>query len=223
MKQLQYSGQDYLESAIIDGDNNATSVQNINDIAGTPAATDWFMLFDGFRVVPLVTNSANSRSAAGSLGVEDYLETVKLLGTSGRNALDRNRVSLIIDPNVHWKTLALPEVETRDVFSAATVEGGQVRGLWGYDIIVNGNMCKASATQKSNTAGKIDQDTTGNNLYGSILAVRWDQWRLGWKRRMKIETNRIANADVTEIVAQMRVGLTYRDTEASAITYYVGV
>jgi len=223
MKQLQYSGQDYLESAVIDGDNNATSVQNINDIAGTPAATDWFMLFDGFRVVPLVTNSANSRSAAGSLGVEDYLETVKLLGTSGRNALDRNRVSLIIDPNVHWKTLALPEVETRDVFSAATVEGGQVRGLWGYDIIVNGNMCKASATQKSNTAGKIDQDTTGNNLYGSILAVRWDQWRLGWKRRMKIETNRIANADVTEIVAQMRVGLTYRDTEASAITYYVGV
>jgi len=223
MNQLMLAGKDYLESAVVDGDTESTATTNINDIAGTPAATDWFMVFDGFRKLALVTNTANSRSAAGGLTVEDYLETAKLLGASGRNALDKSKVSFIIDPNVHWKSLTLPEVQSRDVFSAATIESGNLTGLWGYPIQICANMAKASAVQKSNSAGKVDQDTTGNNLYGSILAVRWDQWRMGWRRHMKIETTRIANADSTEIVAMMRMGLIYRDTEASAITYYVGV
>ena len=80
-----------------------------------------------------------------------------------------------------------------------------------------------SAVRKANTAGKVDQDTTANNTTGSILAVRWDQWLFGWKRRMTIETERIARSDATEIVAMMRVGLLQRDTEASAISYNVGV
>jgi hypothetical protein len=40
---------------------------------------------------------------------------------------------------------------------------------------------------------------------------------------MTIETVRIPNIDATEITALMRFGLKYRDTEASAITYYVCV
>jgi hypothetical protein len=38
-----------------------------------------------------------------------------------------------------------------------------------------------------------------------------------------METTRIANADSWEIVALMRFGLAYRDSEASAILYNVGV
>lgn len=223
MNQLMLSGRDYLESAIIDGDTETTASTNINNIAGTPAAADWFMVFNGFRKLGLVTNTANSRSAGAGLTVEDFLETVKLLGANGRNALDKSKVSLIVDPAVAWKSLTLPEVSSRDVFSAATIESGSLTGLWGYKIDVSGNMCKASAVQKSNAAGKIDVGTVNNNLYGSILAVRWDQWRMGWRRHMKIETTRIANADSTEIVAMMRMGLTYRDVEAASITYYVGV
>jgi len=77
--------------------------------------------------------------------------------------------------------------------------------------------------RKANSAGKIDQDTTGNNTTGSILAVRWDQWLLGYRRRMTMETTRIARADTTEIVALMRLGLAQRDTEAAAITYNITV
>ena len=223
MFQLQQSGINYLESAILDGDTTTATTANINNIAATPSATDWFLMFDGFRKIGLVTNTANSRSAAAGLGVEDFLETAKLLGTNGRNAIDKTKVSFIIDPAVMWKSLTLPEVGSRDIFSAATIESGTLTGLWGYKIDVCGNMCFASTVQKSNAAGKVDVSVVGNNLYGSILAVRWDQWRLGWKRRMKLETTRIANADTTEIVATMRVGMTYRDTEAAGITYYVGV
>jgi hypothetical protein len=40
---------------------------------------------------------------------------------------------------------------------------------------------------------------------------------------MSMEVTRIANADSYEIVAIARLGLAYRDNEASAITYNVGV
>ena len=221
--QLGASGLDYLESAIIDGDTETGASTNINNIAGTPAATDWFMVFDGFRKSPLITTTANSRSAAGSLDVSDYLETIKLMGTAGINGLDRARVEFIVDPNTYYKTIGLHEVLTRDVFVSPTLEGGQLSGLFGYKLNVSGNMHKASTSRKAKSDGKIDVDTQTNNAYGAILAVRFDQWKLGWMRHIKLETARWAASDTNEIVATMRVGLKQRDTEASAITYYVGV
>jgi hypothetical protein len=222
--QLGVSGAEALENVLINGDT-ATS-GNINDIGGTTysgAATSLFLFTNGFRKSPLVTTTANSRSAAGTLTVDDYLNTVKLMGTAGINALDNSKVGFIIDPNTHWATLALSEIKTRDTFSSPTVEGGKLTGLWGYEINVSAQMHAASATRKANSAGKVDQDTAGNNLYGAILAVRYDQWRLGYQRRMSMETTRFANSDTNEIVAMMSAGLIQRDTEASAISYYVGV
>lgn len=221
--QLAASGAEYLESAIIDGDVTV-STANINDTAGGgPASTDWFTAFDGFRKSALVTTAANSRSAAGSLDVTDYIETVKLMGGAGINALDRTKVGFIVDPNTLYKTMSLPELLTKDVYSSPQIEGGRLVGLWGYDVNVSGSMHKNSSVRKANTAGEIDTDTTTNNAYGAIVAVRWDQWKFGWRRRMTIETTRIANADSTEIVAMIRCGLIQRDTEAASETYYVGV
>jgi hypothetical protein len=220
--QLVVAGQEYLESAVIDGDTDATINTNINDIDGTPAATDWFLVFNGFRKSPLITTTANSRSAAGSLDVTDYLETVKLMGAGGKNGFDRSKVGFIVDIPTHYKTSTLPEVLTRDVFVSPTIEGGKLNGLFGYEILPSAQMCKNGGNNLSESTGKVDE-TTADNAYGSILAVRWDQWKFGWRRRMTIETTRIANADSTEIVAMLRCGLIQRDTEASAITYYVGV
>jgi len=76
-----------------------------------------------------------------------------------------------------------------------------------------------STARKANTSGKVDQDTTTNNTTGSILGVRWDQWRFAYKRMMTIETVRVADADAYQLVAWMRVGMNYRDTEAAAISY----
>lgn len=223
-QQLQKAGAEYLESAVIDGDTETSTGTNINFMTSTTAqsAQHW-MVFNGFRKSPLVTTSANSRSAAGSLDVTDYLETVKLMGASALNALDMSKVSYIVDPWTAYKTAALPEVLTRDVYSMPTVEGGRVRELFGYEVITSGSICKQSTKRLSLATGKIDDQTETNNLYGSILAVRWDQWKFGWQRRATIETFRWPGADTNEIYMQMVCGLIQRDTEASAITYYVGV
>ena len=221
-RKFSISGAEHLESAVIDGDDATTTTTNVNDIAGTPAGTEWFMVWDGFRVSPLVTTTANSRSG-GTLTSDDFLETVKLMGTSGINGGDRSKVSFILDNMTHFKALTLDDVKTRDVFGGATIEGGMLTNIFGYPVDVSLQMCKASDARLSNSAGKVDLDATTNNTLGSILAVRWDQWKFAFRRRMTMEVERVPRADAWEITCLMRAALKQRDTEASAITYNITV
>jgi len=223
-RDLIVEGAEVLEHVVIDGDTATGGTTNINDIGGTPGGTEAFLLFDGFRKLALVTNTANSRSA-GALTIEDYLETIKLMGLGGKNAVEKSRVSYIVDMFTHWKSLELAELKTQDVYSMPTIEEGVLRRVYGYDVLTTDNMHRANqdATHglKANTSGKIDLDTASNNTTGSILAVRWDQWRLGYKRNWTFEVQRDALSDSTVIVGMMRVGMVHRDTEASAISYNV--
>ena len=219
--QLAVSAAEYLESAVIDGDTETGAATNINDIADTPGGTEYWLLTNGFRKLALITNSANARDG-GALTSSDFLETVKLMGVGGSNA-DVARTAFIIPHAVHWKALELADVKTRDVFSGATIEAGRLSGIYGYPIYVSHHMHKPQVSRLANTAGKIDLNTAGNNTTSAILAVRFDQWMLGWRRRMTLETTRVPAADSTEIVALMRWGMIYRDTEASAISYNITI
>jgi hypothetical protein len=222
--QLSKSGAEMMERVAIDGDT-ATSA-NINDIGGTTysgAATSLFLLTNGFRKSPLVTTTGQSRSAAGGFVIEDYINTLKLLGSNGLGASNLSECAFIVDPNVWFASMNLPEVKTRDVFSAATIENGFLTRIYGVQQIPSWFMHYASATRKANTAGKVDQDTAGNNAYGAILAVNFTQWKLAYKRRMTMEVTRFANSDSWEITALTRWGLGQRDTLAAAETYYVGI
>jgi hypothetical protein len=145
------------------------------------------------------------------------------MGVAGLNGADRTRVSFIIDANVHWKALELVSVKTRDVFQNATLESGMLTGIWGYPVLTSYHMHRVSAARKANTAGKVDQSSSGaNNTTGAILAVRFDQWLMGYKRRMTMKVQDIPDSDAVQIVAFARVGLAARDNEASAISYNVG-
>lgn len=221
--QLERGGAETLEHVLIDGDTETGATTNINDIGGTPAGTEAFLLLNGFRKSCLVTTTANSRSG-GTLTAEDFLETVKLMGLAGKNA-DKRYTEFILDLWTAWKALELPEVKTRDVFAQPTLENGELTGIYGYKVNKSAFMHYANqdATYglKANTAGKLDLDTASNNTTGAILAVRFDQWQFGIRRRMTIETVRVPRSDSTEIVALMRFGMVQRDTEASAISYAV--
>lgn len=223
-RDLTLEAAEIMEHLVIDGDTDTSATTNINCIGGTPTGNEAYLLMNGFRKLALVTNTSNSRSA-GTLTVEDYLETLKLMGLAGRNAAQKDQVDFIVDMWTHWKSLELAEVKSRDVFVAPTIENGYLVNLYGHNIITSANMHRANQDTtygfKANTSGKVDLNTAANNTTGSILAVRWDQWRLGYKRMMTFETQRDAISDSTDIVCMMRVGLINRDTEASAISYNV--
>ena len=225
-RNMQQEAMEVFEHIMIDGDTATGATTNINDIGGTPAGTEAFLLFNGFRKLALVTNTANSRDG-GALDLTDFLETVKLMGLAGRNAQDKSKIGFILDLWTHWKSLTLAQVATRDVFSAPTIESGALTNIYGYDVMHTANMHRANqdATYglKATSAGKVDLDTASNNTLGAMLAVRWDQWRLGYKRRWTFETERHALADATVIVMSTRAGMVNRDNEASAISYNLTV
>jgi len=222
-EQLMISGAEILEHVAVDGDVETSANKNINDIAGTPAATDVFLLLDGFRKLALVTNTANSRSAGGAFVIKDFSDTLRLMGVAGLAGADPTKVGFIVDFNTHWAALNLPEALTKDVYFNATFENGFLKRAYGYEVMPSFQMHRMASDRKANTSGKVDQDTTANNTTGSILSVRFDQWKQAYKRRMTLETTRIANADSWEIVGLVRWGMAYRDTEASAISYNVGI
>jgi len=151
-----------------------------------------------------------------------------MMGLAGTNAVDQNAVSFIIDNPTRWASLALTEVKNQDYTRAAlTLDSGRIVSMWGYEIMNSPYMHRANqdATYglKANDAGKVDLTTPANNTKGAILAVRWDQWRLGYKRQITFEVERFPRADATSIVAMMRIGMVHRDVEASSISYNVTV
>lgn len=220
---LEKGAAEQLEHAIIDGDTTLTANTNINAIgsAQVPPTGAVYTALDGFRKLALVTNTANSRSASGAIADTDFLETLKLMGTAGLNGADNASTSFIVDGNVHWKIMTLTNVLTRNLFLNATIENGFLKAIWGYRVDPSYFMHYAQAARKANASGKIDTATDGNNTLGAILAVRWDQWAFGYGRRMTMELVRRPESDSYDVVALMRVGLQYRDTEASAISYNV--
>lgn len=235
MRQIQVSGSEMMEYVVIDGDTAASS--NINDIGGTTysgAASSLFLLTDGLRKLPLVTNTANSRDG-GAIAAADIVATLMLMGRAGLGGADPTKVSFVCDPWTMTKLSQLPEVYTRDVYPRPTLENGifldlpifnySVRASWfmHYAGIAHGTVTTATYQNKVNSAGKVDQNTEGNNTLGALLAVRWDQWVLKWKRRLTIESTRQPSSDTTEIVAMARWGLGYRDNEAAAISYNLTV
>ena len=218
---LEYA--EVLEGIVIDGDTATGATTNINDIAGTPAGNEPFMLFDGFRKLALLGASGANARDGGALAVADYLSTVRMLGPAGVNGWQKNNVAFITDVNTGYATLNLAELQTRDSIAAPTIESGMVTRLFGYDVIASANMHRSSADRLTNAAGKIDVDVTANNTKGGILAVRWDQWTFGFKRRMTIEVDRDIYSDANAIVMHSRVGLINRDAEAAAISYNLTV
>jgi len=53
--------------------------------------------------------------------------------------------------------------------------------------------------------------------------VRFDQWKIAYKRRMTMEVVRRPESDTWDVVALTRWGLGQKDTVAAAETYYVGI
>lgn len=229
-RMLQQRGQEAMEHLVIDGDTEMAANTNINHIAGTPTAVDIYTNMNGFRKLALVTNTQNSRDAAG-LAIEDYLETVKMMGLAGRNARNKAQTSFITDMNTNWATLKLTEMKNRDYMPMGanpTVSGGDLTSVWGYDVIPSGFMHEADVAGaaagqglRASATGTINQGVAGTT--GSILAVRWDQWRIGYSRMWTVEVDKDIWSDSHAIVMHSRVGMIARDNEAAAISYNVTV
>lgn len=216
-RQMELAIAEALDFTLINGDTETGASTNINDIADTPVGTEYWLRFNGFLKLALVTNTDNSVDAGATFDESDFLALLPLLGTNGINADDPDKLLYLIDMSTYFAAMNIASIKTRDVNSAAAVENGVFTKIWGIEVKRTARMNKA------NTSGKYDNDDASNNSRGRIACVRPDQWAAAWKRRTSIEVMRWPYADTTDVVAWLRTGLAYRDTEASAVAYNVAV
>lgn len=206
-----------LESVLLNADSETAANTNINLIDGTPATglfTPKYIAFNGLRKEPLVTVTAQSRSAGGSLLSSDYLNTHKLFPHKIQARLQNHL--FVIDSQTKNKTRTLTDVKTKDVAGEEnTLFTGRIPDL--FDIVVY----TSSQLGLANTAGKISA-TAGNNLYGTIMDIYAPYCAYGRQQDVAIETARDIDSGATKFVANIYHTFMTRGADSVALTYYVG-
>lgn len=204
------------DQLMINGDTATAINTNINLIDGTPGTgllTPYYIATNGFRKLPLVTNTDGSRDAGGTLNLEDYRLTLALLDATLRQY--RDRMTFIIPPDVETASLAIPEIATDDVRRTnATITSGILQAVYGVEVLTSGFLPLA------NSAGKVP--AAGGTL-GSILLVYAPYWGFAYKRNITLETARDILSGSNVVVASMRAGMVARGNNAATISYNVGV
>lgn len=215
-RQMRETMLEYRDRLLINGDIE-TSTTNVNYDGGTPAtgtAQPYYLVSDGLRKLPLVTHTAGSRSASGSLTLEDYRATLALMDATLRQYKDR--LMFIIDPDTEMASLALTELATDDVRRTnATITSGVLDNLYGVEVATNGFLPLTASD------GKVTYNAAGT--LGSILLAYPRYWAIAYKRQIKLETQYDVLSGTTVYVMSTRIGIKPRGTNAAVMTYNVGV
>lgn len=217
-RQLNDTLMEHRDMLLINGDTATAANTNINYIDSTPGVgirRPYFLAADGFRKLPLVTNTAMSRDG-GALTIGDFAATVNLLPYAVRSR--RGNIAILVDPLTEAAALELAVWLTPDVTGGrqwATLVNGRLEGAFGSMILTSGYIPLTGA------AGKEYVITTASNTKGSILAVYLPHWVVGYKRQITIETARDILSGTDLWVASMRVGVAARGSQASSISYNI--
>ncbi len=202
-----------LDDVLLNAD--ATKRNNINADGATLSESSagkahWLVGFDGLMHLPLVDNSSQLVNQSGRVSADAYLKLLKKLGKYGVNP--RESV-FITDASTFLNSLGLDEVETMEkVGSRATVLTGQLGSVYGHPLIVSGQM------RISDDDGKVT-DAGNSSDKGRILAVNTYQWRVGFRRRLLIETERDIQKRQNLMVVSMRVAFAERSGSRSSATH----
>jgi len=227
-RQAQLSLAHYSDSAVINGDTTTTGINAVDTVL---TATDHTLAFDGIRHAALVDNTGNKVSGANAA-----VELSMFKGAYGRmldatylhdwgHPTDPGDLIHLVDPYVADNMLLVDEFLTVDKFGQnATILNGQVARVFSHPVI------SSIAIKKTDTTGSYDADTAGNNLYGQIVSFNRRGLKVGWRRRVKVETERIPATDQNRIVYSLRMGLGRFSPTGSAsgcewadVVYYIAL
>jgi hypothetical protein len=196
----------YSDSLILNGDTTATSTGNINLDDGTPAATKHFLAFDGLRHIGLVDNTANSKDAGGVITYGLLRDQLTRMADDARlfhwgHPVNPEDVVYVTDHATANQISQLDEVLTVDKYGPqATVLTGELARVGRNPLIASMAMSLTEAD------GKVS-GTPANNTKGQVVAFNRRGLKAGWRRRVRVEVERLPASDQTRIVYSLRMGL----------------
>lgn len=205
-RQAQLSLGYYSDSVVLNGDDTNSGTGNINLDDADPADTKHYLAFDGIRHAALVDVTANAVDQAGAVtyaGLQGLRS--KMLQASYHmdwgHPSDPGDLVYIADPETADKISLLDEVITVDKMgSGATVLTGQQGRIGQHPLVSSIVMSKTEADGKVST-------TAASNTKGQVAAFNRRGFKVGWRRRVKLEVDRLPAKDQSLLVHSLRMGL----------------
>jgi len=207
-RQAELGMRHYSDSLALNGDTTNAGTGNINLDDADPADTKHYLAFDGIRHVGLVDVTTNQTDMSGA-AVALYDKLLKLRGKMIDSArfvdwghpIDPTDLIYVADPESADLIALQDEVLTVDKYGAgATVLAGEQLKIGRHPLISSMAMSKTEADGKVSTTG-------GNNTLGQVAAFNRRGYVVGWRRRVKLEAERLIGSDQTRLVWSMRLGM----------------
>jgi hypothetical protein len=228
-RQAALSVAHYADSLVLNGDTTNAATGNINLDDADPANTKHYLAFDGIRHAALVDNTANAVDAAGGVtynllaGLRGKMLDLTRLVDWG-HPIDPADLVYLADPETADKAALLDEVLTVDKYGqAATILNGELFRIGQNPFVSTIAMAKTEADGKVST-------TAANNTKGQVAAFNRRGFKVGWRRRVMVETERLPGSDQWRVVYSMRLGFgrftptgAASGIEAAAVLYDITV
>lgn len=195
----------YADSLVLNGDTTNAATGNINLDDADPANTKHYLAFDGIRHAALIDNTGNAVDAAGAptyaqlIGLRSkMIDTTRLVDWG--HPTDPSDLVYVSDPETADKHAQLDEVVTVDKYgSNATILTGELMRVGRHPYIASIAVSKTEADGKVSTTG-------GNNTLGQTVAFNRRGFKVGWRRRVQVETERLPGSDQWRVVYSLRMG-----------------
>lgn len=205
-RQAQLSLAHYSDSLVLNGDTTNAGTGNINLDDADPADTKHYLAFDGIRHAWIVDNTNNGDDHSGAAITYTALIGLRKLMLDTTYLMDwghpTNPTDLVYtcDPETGDKISLLDETLTVDKYGpGAMVLAGEITKIGRHPLVTSMAMSKTEAD------GKVS-DTGASNTLGQVVALNRRGFKVGWRRRVKLETERIPATDQTRIVYSLRLG-----------------
>jgi len=198
----------YSDSAAINGDTVTAGTGNINSDDAAPAANKHYLAFNGIRKVGLVDNTGNSINLGGPITVlalniqrGRMIDATRLVDWGHPTAPDD--MVYVADPETADRIALLDEITTLENLPPTSnpILTGMVAAILGHPII------GSIALSRYDVDGKFTTTTPAvNDTKGSVTAFNRRAFKVGWRRRVKLETERLAASDQTRLIYSLRMG-----------------
>ncbi len=195
----------YSDSLVLNGDTTNAATGNINLDDADPADTKHYLAFDGIRHAGLVDNTGNSKDLAGAISLTALRDAKgRMIDSTNRvdwgHPNDPNDLVYVADPETADRIALLDEVIAYKQLNGQPLLNGEVARVLGHPVI------SSIAQPKTEADGKVSV-TASNNIKGQVTAFNRRGFKVGWRRRVKTESERIPATDQTRIVLSLRMGL----------------
>lgn len=214
-----------MDNFMMNADSTNAATGNINLDDADPADDSYYLSDgqDGLRHQILVDNTAQSTDInttltdalllAGLAKMDKY----GVLGADQTNNVANNRLVMFTNPKTYLQSLlGLTNLRTWDKYGPlATIVTGEAARWSGIPVVPTSSIALAEDDGKVSTTGS-------NNDEGTVVFANRHAWRVGFRRELLIELDRVIRQRMFVMVLSFRIAVAARGTRSTA-THTAGV